>query len=222
MKRWIFILLALLIVGTVLFFYVSFNGNFITKAVAKQKVETYVAEQFTDATTNLVASGYNFKDSRYYFLYMIHTDTTQTRYTFEIGGPVLLDERIYSYMDLADADEAKTESFQQAGTKWLQTMLQNEQLKTDFIGYTVDIPRGLYDENKTWTPTVDALLRPSIAIELTDIGQSEAEFDAQAERIQAQLEAASFTYTNLQIQVWEQIRDGKETYMQTKYTHIYP
>ena len=74
MKKWILLAIAALLLAVILFFYVSFNGNFVTKMVAKGKVQDFVEETYKGHNMQFVDSGYNFKDGRYYFQYEIYTN----------------------------------------------------------------------------------------------------------------------------------------------------
>lgn len=221
MKRVLFISLAVIIVGVVTVFYVSLNGNPITKMFAKKKVAQYVEETYAGQTTRLLDSGYNFKDSRYYFLYEMTSNDIEANYTISTGGPVLLNDRVYSYLHVESADEDLTNAFQQAGTAFLTEQLHALNIQTDSIGYTVDIPKGLYTNDVSWQPTVEEKLQPFIAIELTNEAQTEAEFLAQVKTIEQMLKDERFTYREAQVQMYRQVNDGGNTYYEAVYTTVF-
>lgn len=224
MKKWILLTLAALLLGVILFFYIAFNGNFISKMIAKYKVQQYVEEMYEGQNKQMIDSGYNFKDGRYYFIYDIYQEGIGASYNFSIGGPFLPQGRIFSYLDYESTDEVMTTAFQQAGVKWLEEQFREKQLAFDRIDYSVSIPKGLYDEGTSWQPKVDQTLMPSIYIELKDEQQTEEQFLQQAEAIRQLLQEHHFTYVEVNISIMREYdnSDGsKEGYAETYYETLY-
>ncbi|MER2107146.1 MAG: hypothetical protein ABS949_09420 [Solibacillus sp.] len=224
MKKWILLAAAALLVAVVLFFYVSFNGNFVSKMVAKGKVQDFVAETYEGHNKQLVDSGYNFKDDRYYFHYEIYTNGIRSNYSFSIGGPVVVSDEIYSYLDYESVDEERTEAFQQAGEYWLEEQLRARGIAFDAIGYSVEIPKGLYTEEVSWQPQVEKKLNPWISFELTDEDQTEEAFLQQAEQIRQLLNEQGVTYKEARVSIMREYdnTDGaREGYAPIYYEGIY-
>jgi len=224
MKKWVFLAIAALLLAVILFFYVSFNGNFVTKMVAKGKVQDFVEETYEGHNTQLVDSGYDFKDGRYYFQYEIYTNTIRSNYSFSIGGPLLLDGRIYSYLHYESVDEEMTAAFQKAGVSWLEERLREKGIAFDLIDYSVDIPKGLYTEEVSWQPQVEKNLMPWISIELTDEEQTEDEFLQQAEQIRQLLNEQDVTYKEAHVSItreYDNTDGSKEGYAPIYYEGLY-
>lgn len=224
MKKWILLVAAALILGVILFFYVSFNGNFVTKMVAKAKVEDFVEETYKGHNKQLVDSGFSFKDGRYYFHYEIYTEATRANYSFSIGGPLFLDDRIFSYLDLQDSDEEMMESFSKAGANWLMEQLDAKGIVYDDVGYSVEIPKGLFTGEVSWQPQVDQKLMPYVSFELKDENQSAEEFLQQAEEIRGILKEQDVTYNEARVSVTREFdnTDGsKEGYAPIYYETLY-
>lgn len=224
MKKWILLAIAALVLAVIGFFYISFNGNVLTKMVAKGKVQHFVAETFKGHPIQLVDSGFNFKDGSYYFRYDIYTNAIRSNYSFSMGGPLWLDGRIHSYLDYESMDEAMTEAFQQAAVRWLEEQLREQNMAFDSIDYHVDIPKGLYPEEVSWQPQVEKMLNPLIVFELTDEEQTEEAFLQQAEQIRQLLNEQDVTYTEAHVSMtraYDNSDGSKKGYAPTYYEGIY-
>ena len=224
MKKWILLAIAALLLAVILFFYVSFNGNFVTKMVAKGKVQDFVEETYEGHNMQLVDSGYNFKDGRYYFQYEIYTNKIGSNYSFSIGGPLLLNGPIDSYLHYESVDEEMTAAFQKAAVSWLEEQLREQGIAFDLIDYVVDIPKGLYTEEVSWQPQVEKKLMPLISIELTDEEQTEEAFLQQAEQIRQLLNEQHVTYKEAHIAItreYDNTDGAKEGYAPIYYEGIY-
>lgn len=224
MKKWILLILAGLLLSVVLFFYISFNGNFISKMVAKSKIEDYVAQTYEEENVQLIDSGFNFKDGRYYFDYDIYNETIRSTYTFSIGGPFIPKGRIFSYLDYQSTDEYTNTEFQQAGQAFIEQQLKEQQLAFTWVNYYVSVPKSFYDKDAEWQPQIDKKLMPTISIELKDEQQTEAQFLEQAQHIRELLEEQNVTYAEVNISVMREYdnSDGaKEGYAETYYEGLY-
>lgn len=223
MKKIILLTLAALLLGAILFFYVSFNGNFISKMIAKNKVEAYLEEHYKDQNRQLTDSGYNFKDGQYVFHYEIYNNANRYSYTFSIGGPVFPNGRIFSYLNPHSEDEVLSEQFSKEGGQWLEQKLRAQNIAFDNVVYSVSVPKKIF-ENVSWKPDVDAILTPWITVEVTDEQQTEEQFMEQAEQIRQMLNEYNVTYDNCYITMIREFdnSDGsKEGYAETYYEGIY-
>lgn len=224
MKKIILLTLAVLLLAVILFFYISFNGNFISKMIAKSKVQQYVEEMYENQNKQLVDSYYNFKDGQYTFNYEIYNNTIRSNYSFSIGGPFFPKGTIFSYLEYESMDEALTESFQKDGEKWLEEQLREQNIAFGGVGYAVDIPKGLYGEDEVWKPNVDKLITPRISVDLTDEQQTEEQFLQQAEQIRQILIEHDVTYANGYISLtraFDNSDGSKVGYAETYYQVIY-
>lgn len=224
MKKIILLTLAALLLGVILFFYISFNGNFISKMIAKSKVEAYVEENYKDQNKQLIDSGYNFKDGQYVFHYDLYNNSIRSSYTFSIGGPLLPSGRIFSYLNPDSMDEELTKQFSHEGNRWLRKKLREQNMKFDNVDYYVEIPKGYLDDDATWKPEVDQILMPSISVDVTDEQQTEEQFIAQVEQIRQVLIDNKVTYDTSYVSMTRKFdnSDGsKEGYAETYYEVIY-
>ncbi|MER2000670.1 MAG: hypothetical protein ABS882_12930, partial [Lysinibacillus sp.] len=196
MKKVILLTLAALLLAVILFFYTSFNGNFISKMLAKHKVEKYVEEMYKEQNKQLVDSYFNFKDGQYTFNYEIYNNTIRSSYSFSISGPFFPNGQIFSYLQSDSMDTVLTEKFNEDGRKWLEGKLREKHIAFDRVDYSVDIPKGYYEEDEVWKPHVDQILMPWITVELTDEQQTEEQFSQQAEAIRQLFIDNKVTYYN--------------------------
>lgn len=221
MKRWLWIGVAVCLLIVVVFYYVSFNGNVLTKMIAQKKVETYMEQMYGESTAHFVKSGFDFKDGRYYFDYDIADEAVRAHYTFSIGGAFWLHDRIYTRLHDEDRDRARTDDFQRTGAAWLTAQLAAHHVTASVVEYNVQIPRGFYAQSVPWQPTVAPRIHPFIYIELNDEQQTEVQFLQQVETIQAILQQAHMTYDEAEVKVYRAVNDNGNTYYDAVYTTVF-
>lgn len=209
MKRMLLIFMAVVITGAVLFFYVSFNGNFITKAVAMKKIEVYVSEHYAQSNVRALGSGFDFKDASYYKSYAID----DKNYTFSLRGPILLQEEIETLFSYSEQDEQLRMAYHHAGTTWLEQQLNEAHIAFEAAEYNVDVPPS----SKEWQPNVDASLQPTVVIELVYTEQSEEVFLQQATNIKTLLDDSQLTYTKVNIYTLRYVKKEDGVYSEQVY-----
>lgn len=224
MKKVILLTLAGLVLAVILFFYISFNGNFISKMIAKQKVEKYVEEKYEQQNKQLVDSYYSFKDGQYTFEYAMHYNNTPSTYYVSIGGAFFPVGRIFSYVDYESIDHNVAEKFQRAGIQWLEKKLRERRIDVASVDYYVAVPMGFYEGEVEWQPKLSPVLAPSIGISLTDTEQTEAQFLQQAEQVRQLVNAEEITYADVTIyltRAFDNSDGAKPGYAETYYEGIY-
>lgn len=65
-KKIVYLVILIVIVGFLLTMYNNLNGNPISKAIAKGKIQRYIEETYPDKDFNIDKMGYNFKFTNYY------------------------------------------------------------------------------------------------------------------------------------------------------------
>ena len=218
MKRNLFISLAVIVCMLVLFLYVSFNGNFITKSMAMKKIEEYVMTTYAGSDiTKGDASGFNFKDASYYTYYTID----KREYSFSIRGAIVLQERIYTDVDYSALHEAQTAAFTNSGTAWLHEQLKRANVPVESAYCSAYVFKDLADNTAVWKPTLSDELRIVVDIELAYTKQSEEAFLQQATNIQQLLNANGLTYTEAAVYARRDVRSGSDTHSEVAYTTVF-
>lgn len=203
MRKFIAIVLAAMILGVVLFFYISFNGNFISKAVAKKSVEKFAEGQFEGA--NLAYRGYNFKDKTYIF----DVKYREWSYTVEVGRGWKPEEIYYVMLHADSNDQKRSDEWATIGRSYLQKLLGRDVQ----VSYFIDVPNGF--EQAEWKKDMNLPVAPSIVVEFEVADETAEQFLEKARDIQAKLDADGVHYRETRVMSFKQYdnRDGaKEGY----------
>ena len=210
MKKWIHLILAIAITGYILFFYVSFNGNPISKAIAKSHATNYLEEYYPKHDFSIKDSGYNLKDKSYYFHYIVHEKNAQVyNYSIEIGQGWKPDQVIYHSLRYDSEDMEMSSAFTEAGTTHIQNMLMEAGMEGEAY-YYVQVPLGYMDSKTEWTPEIELPLAADIHV-YTDIRfESKKEFVQYAADVREEMR--NVRYSKLYIESTpSEIADGTET-----------
>ena len=163
MKKWIYLILALAITGYIIFFYISFNGNPISKAIAKGHATDYLENYYPEHNVSIKDSGYNFKDKSYIFHYSVHENDQVYNYSIEIGQGWKPDEVIFHSLRHDTEDTEMSNTFSEAGTVHIQKMLAEAGLAGEAY-YYAQVPRGHMDGRTRWTPEIELPVAPDIHV----------------------------------------------------------
>lgn len=222
MKKWLFIIPALIITGFVLFGYNEFNGNFISKQIAKSTLKKHLTETYTDTNVQIEKGGYNFKSGTYMFDVTFYEPPNNWTYSIEIGpkySPISIETATLHY---DSKDEGMSSLWSVQGSSYAKKLLAD--VFSGGVSYSIDVPKQF--PQKEWTPTVDVPVAPSITIEFPLYkGESKEAFLKTVKEIQAALDADELRYDSVFIYMDEKVdnRDGKkkgyaDIYYQRKYS----
>ena len=224
MKKWIFMSTAVMMVSVVLFFYVSFNGNIISKAYAKHIVKNYAEELFEGRQINIVESFFNFKDGDYTFKYEVYDEDVRWLYSTSVSGPFFPSKDVYTILEDNTKDYIYTKQFEEEGRKYIMELLQNQGIATHDVHYFVQVPSNYFKEDIEWKPNIDRIVLPEIYIDLKDEQQSQEQFVEITQRIQQQFEEISLTYLETEISItreYDNRIEQKEGYADIYYETLY-
>ena len=222
MKKKLFILLAIIITGFVLFGFNEFNGNFISKQMAKSTVKSHLDETYADANYQIEKRGYNFKSATYMFDVTFYEPPNNWTYTFEVG-PKYIPTTIQTTTLHSDSkDEEKSNIWNTQGAQYVKNLLAG--IPVGGVCYFIDVPKQFSQAD--WSPTVDVPVAPSIMMEFPLYnGESKETFLNYAQAIQKALNADGIRYDSVFVYMDEKFdnRDGKkegyaEIYYQRKYS----
>ncbi|MCH7320326.1 DUF3139 domain-containing protein [Solibacillus sp. MA9] len=209
MKKWLFIIPALIITGFVLFGYNEFNGNFLSKQIAKSTLKSYLAEEYTDINYQFDKGFYDFKLDTYTFDVTFYEAQTNWTYTFEVG-PKLIPTAIQTKTLHYDSkDEVISTLWSEQGSQYVKNLLAD--IPVGGTSYNIDVPKQFSQAG--WSPTVDVPVAPSITIEFPLYkGESKETFFNHVQDIQKALNADGIRYDSVFVYMDEKFdnRDGKK------------
>lgn len=224
MKKWLLIIAATVLVGFVLFMYISFNGNFISKMIAKNTVSNYLEDKYEENEYVLKDGGYDFKFGTYYFTYVLKGEQQSWNYSIEVGPSLLPTNIRFEDLDYDSEDEAMSSRFSLAGEQYIKDVLLKDVVPISELGYYVDVPKNLFPADQEWTKTLEKPLMPSISLDVVDENQTKEQFLAQAKKIQQALNKDKVTYESVRVSLtreFDNTDNEKPGYAPIYYEGIY-
>ena len=226
MKKWLYIVPAALILVVVLFFYVSFNGNFISKIIAKNSAQDYLKIQYPEGNYTLQDGHYNFKNGTYAFDLMYYSEehAQNWAYTLEVGNGLFPTSVEYVTLHADSTDTETTELWNKEGSDYVNKLLKGLPISVS-ASYTISVPIGFTKETPTWQPEVPVPIAPFLYIDTAYYnGETKEQFLQLTKEIQQRLNKESLNYSNVTIVMNEKFNnsDGKKVgyapiYYETKY-----
>lgn len=163
-KKWLYIILLVVIIVPILFFYQAFNGNPVSKFASKKSLENFLAEKYPEHEYRIHEGVYNFKISGYSFDVNEIGDPEQTTYQFEVTGflkPKVTLDAIY----LGNLDEPLINKLSEEASEELTEVL-SEKVPSIMNTYVhIEVSKGKYKENTNWSK--DLQLENPISINIT-------------------------------------------------------
>lgn len=160
-KKWIYIILIIVLVVPILFFYNAFNGNPLWKAVSTHTLKSYLKETYSQNEFNIRDGFYNFKIGGYTYEVLKIGEEGQA-YEFNVTHflkpSVSYDGIYYENLDVPLMEKLEAEAEEE-----LNNMLAMDNIID--IGVQIEVLQGDYDENTNWSK--DMKLEKPIYIHIT-------------------------------------------------------
>lgn len=209
-KKWMYLIIAFAITGYILFFYISFNGNPISKAIAKNHAIDYLEEYYPEKNYSVKDSGYNFKDKSYHFYYIVNEKNNQVyNYSLEIGTGLKPDQIVYHSLRYDSEDVEKSSTFSEAGTAYVKKILYEANLDSD-VYYYVQVPLGYVENNAKWDPKIELPVAADIHVYTQQSFTSKKEFLRYVNSVAEALNGVLYKELHIENALSE-TKDGDET-----------
>jgi hypothetical protein len=194
-KKWPYVIGIILIVGSILFLYTSFNGNPLSKWKAKQIAIKYLNEVYEENEFWYHETNFNFKDNSYFIRYSFSDLYSGT---IEVGHGLWPSKILYTHInDDSPNEELDTQINDKARTELLTLLedypildAQYSSASPSTLGYTLET-FSIYEK----TP-----FKPNILINLTKENRSKEEAKAIVQEIQKAFNEAGVHYLEFQVQ----------------------
>ncbi|ATP38800.1 hypothetical protein CSE16_01535 [Solibacillus sp. R5-41] len=211
MKKWFFRIAALVIIAGVVFLYVSFNGNFISKKIAKNSAEEYLQLHYPNGNYTLGDGHFNFKDNSYLFNFTFRDNNNAWTYSLNVGHGLRPTEATILMLHTDSADDDTTKKWREAGTSYIKNLLADFPIVTDF-SYDIDVPKGFTQFTPEWTPNVNVPVAPTLYFEMAYDGETEEQFLQAVKDIQKKIDAGTLFYRSAYVAMYEKVdnRDGRK------------
>lgn len=192
-KKSIYLILILVLVGTILFFYNAFNGNPAWKFFSNQAVEDYLTDTYPGEEYVVRDRFYNFKIGGYSYTVVKAGDEDQKKHEFNVTGfwkpTVTYDGIYYDNLDLPLIEKLETEA-----SKEITDLLEDRVGKVVAVDPQIEVLQGTYSPDTKWSK--DLKLEKPISLHLImDVTNMDKNDVLQAVRsVQKTLNSEQYSY----------------------------
>lgn len=149
MRKIVYKIIIVLVIGLILFLYNAFNGNPISKYIAKKNVQSYLSEHYPENEFNVTDGFYNFKFSEYNFDVIKIGDGK--KYEFSVRGfwnRDIIDGIYYKNLDTSLMERLGEE----ASLEITDILISRGLLAEDILDISVhaEVLQGNYDDDTKW------------------------------------------------------------------------
>lgn len=148
MKKWIYLILIIILVVPILFFYNAFNGNPAWKYFSERSLKQYLEEKYPRDEFVIRDAIYNFKVSGYSYTIRKVGDEQQKDYEFTVTGfwkpTVTYDGIYYDNLDLPLMEKLEKEAVAEI------TELLKDQVKIVDLSIQIEVLQGTYSSDTHW------------------------------------------------------------------------
>lgn len=148
-RKWWYILLIIVITLPVLFIANAFNGNPVSKQIAKITLNKYLEEEYPEDVFHVEKPFYNFKDSGYNFEVKQIGDATQKVHDFTVTG-ILGTEVTYDSIYYANLDQILIRNLESEANMELQQLIKKEIPEMKEVEVMIEVLKGTYPSDTTW------------------------------------------------------------------------
>lgn len=197
-KKWIYLILLVILVGAVLFFYNAFNGNPLSKMTAKSTLKSHLEATYPEDEFVIQKAFYNFKDSGYNFYVTQVGEEQQTEYEFILTGffgSTIHSDGIY----YANQDVELIRKLQKEAGEEIMNLLQEKVPEVFVVTPQLEVLKGKYAADTHWSTdfTPEKPLYLFIAIDSREFSKEDV---LQASTtIQQSLHEANISYDHVTI-----------------------
>lgn len=197
-KKWVYILIIVVLAVLVLFFYTAFNGNPITKQLSKMTLNSYLDTNYPNEEFTIDKPFYNIKDSVYDFSVTRIGDSNQTQYDFTVTG--IFNTKVqYDGIYYANQDTRLIKKFEKEAEEELSNLLIKDVPEIIEINVQMEILKGKHDLESVWNKGFIPEKPMYIYIAIDSRKLSIQEFFKATTTIQNSLNENSYDYWNVSI-----------------------
>lgn len=205
-KKWLYIVGIILIVVPLLFLYVSFNGNPISKWKAKQIGAAYLSDVYEENYPWIHKVNYNFKDGTYFVRYSFSDVYSGT---VEVGPSLWPQKVVNTYVDGNFMDFEADDRISNQASRELKKILAEDFSLNDVL-YAVTIPTTSSTNSLNYNIRSKTPYKPSISIYLPLATYSSDEVQSVVRGLRDKMDAEQIYYLDF----WVYIEDDTKVHHQ--------
>lgn len=190
-KKILYSVIAVLLIGVLVFAYMQMSGNTLDKQKAKESLETFLQETYLDTDYEIKQVGYGWTDDTYQFE-VVKKDSlaVETTYTFYVSGfepyEVFSDTIHETNIENEVSDKLNTEAEQ-----YILTLLQGKVPQVDSVTTNVEVYNNV---TEAWTPKLKTPKPMHIMLEVEKGELTKEQMLEQCKEIQELLNNESINY----------------------------
>ncbi|ADU31714.1 DUF3139 domain-containing protein [Evansella cellulosilytica] len=212
-KFWISIAIVMIVIF-IFSLYNAFNGNPISKFLAKKALDSYVEETYPEKEFNISEGFYNFKFGEYTFNLLEignwNEDTESIQeYEFTVRG-TFFPEVYWDGLYYDNLDERLMERLSKEASEEIFDELIQQNKDIIHVGVSLEVLKGRYNDDVNWKKELE-LDRPIslyIVIDAENKGKDDIYMDGIG--IQKQLKEKGYHYDNVNINANIMTEEGKK------------
>lgn len=213
-KKILYSVIAVLLIGVLVFAYMQMSGNTVHKQRAKESLETFLQQTYPDMAFEIKQVGYGWTDVTYEFE-VVKKDSlaVETTYTFYVSG--MEPYEVFSdTIHETNIDKEVSNKLNAEAEQYILTVLQREVPQVNSVSTDV----GVYDNvAEAWTPKLKTPKPMHIMIEIEKGDLTKEQMLQQCKTIQELLNNESINYYMAEVG-YHSVENGEEIYEYVSYT----
>lgn len=196
-------MLALLLIGFVLFIYNEFNGNPISKYLATKELESYLKETYPQKDFRVDSGSYNFKDKEYGFTVIEIGSVTPEgnkprEYFFSVSGfinPTVKMDEIYT----GNLDEQLMKKIGDEAEEEIKALLSQDVKTIINVDVYIEFLKGTFPADTHWNKSMKLEKPIWMHIYLNATNATREQVFEDVQKIQATLNKHGYEYESVNI-----------------------
>lgn len=200
-RKVIYIILLTVLIVIVGFLYNAFNGNPVSKWLAKNNLQQYLETNYPDQSYRVKEGFYDFKFSSYEFDVIEIGNTTEkgelVKYDFTLRGlnpVVVFDDIRYQHLDTELIERLEQEAVQE-----LKNLLGTKLSNVEEITVQFEVVKGQLPEDTSWSRQLPLDKPIYIYIKLDATGASKEDIWNAGQMIQTSLNSEGYIYQSVNL-----------------------
>ncbi|MCM3722943.1 hypothetical protein [Solibacillus isronensis] len=213
-KKILYSVIAVLLIGVLVFAYMQMSGNTVHKQRAKESLETFLQQTYPDMAFEIKQVGYGWTDVTYEFE-VVKKDSlaVETTYTFYVSG--MEPYEVFSdTIHETNIDKEVSNKLSAEAEQYILTLLQGEVPQVNSVSTDV----GVYDNvAEAWTPKLKTPKPMHIMLEIEKGDLTKEQMLQQCKTIQELLNNESINYYLTEVG-YRSVENGEEIYEYASFT----
>lgn len=202
-KKWLYIVLIIILAVPVLLLYFSFNGNPIGKQLSKHTLNKYLEETYPEDRFIVDKPIYNFKVSGYNLTVEKIDKHTNSEYDFVVTG-VFGTHVHYDGIYYANQDKPLITKLQSEAEAELKKVLKKEVPEVLGVDVQLEVLKGKYDSDISWDKQFQAEKPMNIFIVTDAESKTMEDIFIATEKVQKILDEENYDYEYVMINAKDQ------------------